>query len=175
MTATARRLNITEDMIKKRPRGGGAGTGTWEEIVVPNNYRLVCSNVEDYEGKDGKPGGWIVYHEIETSTGPCIFRTWLSFSVKARWKLVDVFEAHGIDLRRVGVADADPKDLLGTACGGFVDFPRDRSGEPTSDYRDIIEFFPLVEEEDIAEPVSAEEPFEPGTAPDTELEEPEVL
>jgi hypothetical protein len=174
LTATARKLNITEDMLK--PRTGG--TGNWDEVVVPNNYRLRCVSVEDYEPKGEKQGGWIIHHAIDTSTGQCIFNTWLSFALAARWKIIEVFGAHGIDLREVGVQKADPNDLVGTDCGGFVDFPRDTSGQPVPGtngklYRTVFQFFPLVEMEE--EEAADEAPFVEPEAVDTEPEEPDVL
>lgn len=142
MPATPQRLNITAKDLAGPPDISG---GTYSEIEVPGDYELKLADVEDYDKRsEGKSHGWVFKYQIGTSTGPCDFNVYLSFNTTARWKMIQVFQAHGADLSE-GIAALDPNSLVGQVIGGHVDFPRDNDGEPTSTYREIMEFFPLTE------------------------------
>ena len=168
MPATPRRLEVTAKDLEGKPEFSG---GTYAEIDVPDDYEIFLADVSDYDKRDeGKTHGWEFLYQIETSTGPADFRVFLSLSKSARWKIIEVFAAHGIDLEVVGIHDADPNAIVGETIGGHVDFPRDKDGEPSSTYREIQAFFPLVE--------APEDPEVGGTtevAADIVADEPEVL
>ena len=145
--ATARQFEFTQEEIDSE--GGG---GAYAELEVPNDYQVTLIDVSDYDKReDGKTQGWVWTYEVDTPSGASVtFRTWTSFGKNARWKLLEVLEAHGVDVE-AGIADVDPDDFIGDIVGGTIDFPRDKAGDPTSDFREITTLFPLVDS-----PVDAE-------------------
>ena len=163
MPATPRRLEFTAKDLAGPPEHSG---GTYSEIVVPGDFEITLASVDDYDYTDrGKSKGWIFLYQVATSTGPCDFSVYLSFGKGARWKIGDVFLAHGIPAN-VGIENVDPNLLVGQVIGGHLDYGVDRTtGEPTQ-YREIKEFFPLVSAPASAE-AEDEAPFSAG--------DPEVL
>jgi hypothetical protein len=142
MPATARRIPVTDKDLE----GGGSG-GAYAELDVPNDYEAVLSEVSDYDKtKEGKSRGWVFSYEVETPSGKtCEFNSYLSFGDNARWKLIEVLEAHEVDLS-TGLNDVDPNALVGELIGVHIDFPRDRkTDEPTSAFREIRTHFALAE------------------------------
>lgn len=152
--ATARQFDVTQEDIDSE---GGAG-GAYAEIEVPGDYQVTLTEVEDYDKRDkGKSHGWIFVYEVETPSGATVdFRIYASFGKKARWKLLEVLEAHSYDIE-AGINDVDPDAFIGDVVGATIDFPRDDDGEPDSKYREITAVFDLAE------------------APEGEAEEAEIL
>ena len=141
MPATARQIPVTEEDLESQ--GGGA----YAELVVPDDYEAVLVEVSDYDKtKQGKSRGWIFEYEVETPSGKAVsFKSWLSFGQNARWKLIEVLEAHEVDLS-VGLNNVDPNALVDDVIGVHIDFPRDKeTDEPTSPYREIKQHFSLAE------------------------------
>jgi len=168
--ATARKINVTAKDLANE----GAG-GAYAELNVPWDGPAICTDVNDYD-KTAKGGtkGWLADYEVETDSGNKLeFSVHISFNAKARWKLLQWAEAHGLDIEE-GVNAIDPNDVIETECGVHIDFPRDDNGEPTSKYREIQEFFPLAElDEDPIEEALEEINKE---IPPVDLEEdPEIL
>jgi hypothetical protein len=169
--ATARKINVTaEDLANE---GGG---GAYAELNVPWDGPILCVDVNDYD-KSAKGGtkGWLVDYKVTTDSGKELdFSVHISFSAKARWKLIQWAEAHDILLEE-GVNAIDPNDAIDTEAGGHIDFPRDDDGEPTSKYREIQEFFPLAELEEEDEDVERDGGASEETVAGLEEEDPEVL
>jgi hypothetical protein len=146
MPATARQIPVDESDLANEGGGGGA----YAELEVPNDYEAVLKDVSDYDKRsEGKTFGWVFEYEVETPSGASVpFKTFLSMSKKARWKLIEVCEAHGVNLAE-GLNDVDPNALVGDVIGVTIDFPRDKdTDEPTSDFREIRSHFALVELDD---------------------------
>lgn len=147
MPATARRLNLTREDLE-RAKGGG---GLYSEIEVPGDYEAVLVDVNDYDNRfKGGTNGWIFEYEVTTPTSQkqVTFKEWISFSENARWKLAQVFDAHEVDYSE-GLDTVDPNELIGDAIGARIDFPRDKDDEPTSKYREIVAFFPIVKDDEV--------------------------
>lgn len=131
--ATAKQLRIEAADLEE---GGG---GAYAELEVPGDFDCYLSEVQDYEKNTT---GWMFRYMVETPSGEEVkFDVYLSFGKNARWKLVQVLRAHGVELDE-GVISVDPDDLVGDAMIATIDFPRDDDGEPTSKYREIRELFP---------------------------------
>lgn len=164
MPATARKFNITADDLANEGGGGGA----WAEIETPSDHVLLCTDVNDYDKTDkGKGKGWLVDYELETPSGKTLeINVHISFSTAARWKLIQWAEAHELDLSE-GVQHLDPNDAIDTEIGATIDFPRDKAGEATSKYREIVEMFSIAELENDSPVVS--------DAQDSSVVDPEVL
>ena len=156
MPATARQFDIPQADIDSIGKGGGGGA--YAEIEVPGDYEVTLVDVEDYDYRDqGKSHGWIFHYEVDTPSGGSVtFRTWLSFNKNARWKILEVLAAHAVDLSD-GINSVDPNDLIDDVVGATIDFPRDKEGEPTSDFRELQTIFDLAaapaddEESEVAE------------------------
>ena len=135
MPATARTLRFTEEDLS-------SGSGAYAELDVPCDVPVRLADVLDYDKRtQGKSYGWIFRYMAETPSGNEVkFDTYLSFGENARWKLVQVLRAHGVELE--DIVELDPNDLIGDKLIGHIDFPRDDNGEPTSDYRELQEVFP---------------------------------
>lgn len=167
MPATARKLQFTADDL-----AGGQG-GAYAELEVPWEGPGLLTDVNDYDKrKEGKSHGWIAEYTIVTDNGNDLpFKTHLSFSAGARWKIVKWAEAHGYDIEE-GIEELDPNDLIDTEAGLVIDFPRDKNGEPTDKYREIQDIFPLVDEDEV---FAEEELEESSDEPQLAEEDPEVL
>ena len=155
MPATARKLEIDQSDFDST--GGGA----YAELEVPADYEATLSDVEDYDYTDrGKSRGWIFHYGVETPSGStATFKTWLSFNKNARWKLIEVLEAHGFPIEE-GINSVDPNQFIGEVVGVHLDFgtEKDENGnEVPSAFREIKSIFNLVDE------------------PELPLEEPEIL
>lgn len=142
--ATARKLVFTEEDLDDT--GGGAG-GAYAAIDVPGDYKMNLIEVEDYDKRsEGKSYGWVFTYTVDGGGGPAEFKTWLSFSDAAAWKLSEVLAAHGIQLEPGVEANIDPESLVGDVVGGHIDYPRDKvTDKPTSNYREIRQVFALVD------------------------------
>lgn len=153
--ATARQIPLSKDQLE------GDGGGAYASIEVPGDYEVVLKEVSDYDYRaKGKSYGWLFVYDCETPTGGSVpFNMYLSFGENARWKLVEVLRAHGVDLSE-GMNSVDPNALVGEVVGAHIDFPRNDDGEPTSKYREITEVFSLVEQ---PEPVAVEAVEGPAT------------
>jgi len=144
MPATARKIPITKEDLDG---SGGGGGGAYAELVVPDDYEATLTDVSDYDKtKQGKSRGWVFEYDVETPSGKSVtFKSWLSFGANARWKLIEVLEAHDADLAE-GIADIDPNAFIGDVIGVHIDFPRDKeTDEPTSPYREIKQHFSLAD------------------------------
>jgi hypothetical protein len=142
MVATARQIPLTDDDL------AGSSGGAFAELDVPGDYEATLTDVNDYDKTaEGKSKGWVFEYEVETPSGATVpFSTWLSFGLKARWKMVEVLEAHDADLS-AGLNDVDPNAHVGDVIGVHIDFPRDKdTDEPTSQYRELRAHFSLAEE-----------------------------
>jgi len=142
--ATARQVDITEEDIAKakEPRANG----TWSEIEVPGDYEITLAAVEDY--KTAKSEGWIFIYHVQTSTGPCELKEWVSLGQSARWKLSQIAAAHGI----TSISILNPDDLVGESIGGHVDWGKDRETGEVSSYREVKEYFALVDAPEDTQP-----------------------
>lgn len=137
MPATARQFRITEEDLDN------AGGGAYAELEVPGDFPVRLDDVLDYDKRDqGKSYGWIFRYMAETPSGKEVkFDTYLSFGDNARWKLIQVLEAHGYTVED-GIIDVDPNEFIGDELMGHIDFPRNDDGIPTSDFRELQEVFP---------------------------------
>ena len=142
MPATARQIPVTDEDL-----AGTSGGGAYAELEVPGDFEAILRDVNDYDKRaEGKSYGWIFEYEVEAPSGAMLpFKIWLSFSQAARWKLVEVLEAHEVDLT-AGLNDVDPNSLIDDVIGVTIDFPRDKEDNPTSDFREIRATFALAEE-----------------------------
>lgn len=147
MAATARQIPVTAGDL------AGNGGGAYASLEVPGDYELVLRDVEDYDYRaKGKSYGWLFLYDCETPAGGSVeFRVYVSFNENARWKMIEVLEAHGCDLSE-GLNTVDPNALIGDVIGGHIDFPRDNDGNPTSKYREIRQVFSLAQEPELASP-----------------------
>lgn len=152
MPATARQIPISDKDLE------GSGGGAYAELEVPGDYEAVLKDVEDYDfTKKGKSRGWIFIYEVETPSGQTVeFKSFASFGINARWKLVEILNAHEAELtggEEATLNNVDPNAFVGEIIGVHIDFPRDKeTDEPTSKYREIKEHFSLTEapeEEDV--------------------------
>jgi hypothetical protein len=141
MPATVITATPTADEL---PSSGG---GLYNEIEVPGDYEVRLEDVENYDKGDDRKG-WIFIYSCETPSGGSVeFKSYLSFSKKARWKIFDTFDAHGSPSAEDTSRELDPNALIGSTVGAFIDYPRDKStGEPTSQYRGIEKIFALADE-----------------------------
>jgi len=167
--ATARIFHFTEEELNS------AGGGAYAEFDVPCEAPVRLVKVEDYDKRDaGKSWGWVFHYNATTpiSGKEVSFRMWLSFMDNARWKLLEVLDAHGVDLDKT--TGVDPEDLIGDELIGLIDFPRDReTGEPTSEFRELRKVYPVT----ITRPASVSEEL-PSEVEEEEAptdEEPEIL
>lgn len=142
---------------EQMPQQGG---GLYTEIEVPGDYEVVLREVDDYDKGENRKG-WVFLYDCETPSGGSVeFKFWLSFSQASRWKIFEVFAAHGQTVNE-GVENAfNPNAIIGTKVGAHIDFPRDKvTGEATSQYRGIERIFALVDapaEEATPQPVALE-------------------
>lgn len=145
MTATARYIGITDEELDapEVPRS----TGTYSEIEVPGDYELTVAYVEDFKSRAGDDG-WKIVYQVETSTGPCDFPVWFTPAKNMRWKVKEIWKAHGLR----GMEIFEPQSIVGDVVGGTIDFPIDRNtGEPKA-YREIVALFPLVDAPEVEAP-----------------------
>ncbi len=120
--------------------------GRYNEIEVPGDYEVVLEDVEDYD-KGPDRTGWVFIYSCETPSGGSVeFKSYLSFSSKARWKIFDTFAAHGVEFDVDASREWDANSLIGGKVGAFIDYPRDDNNEPTSQYRGIEKIFALADE-----------------------------
>lgn len=143
MAATARQIPVSTEDLESKGSGGG---GAYASIEVPGDYEAVLAKVEDYDKRgEGKSWGWVFYYSVETPDGKNVeFKTYISFGQNARWKLIEVMEAHDADLSE-GLNEIDPNAFVGDTIGAHIDFPRDPdTDEPTSKYREIRSHFSLA-------------------------------
>lgn len=166
--ATARIFHFTEEDLNR------SGGGAYAEFDVPCEAPVRLDKVEDYDKREqGKTWGWIFYYTATTPSGKELeFRMWLPFTDKSRWKLVETLEAHGVPIE--GDQGVDPQDLIGDELIALIDFPRNKQGEPTSDFREIRKLYPITVESPYTEDVS-EELLTEDTSEETALDEPAVL
>ncbi len=135
MTATARVLAITEEDLE--------GGGSYAALEVPEDYEATLTSVEDYDYTDqGKSSGWIFDYEVENLS----FKSWLAHSQGARWKVIEVLTAHGIDVEE-GTITVDPNTLVGQVVGARVDYQKDPDEHDAEmdgpNYKEIKWMFPL--------------------------------
>ena len=151
MSATARQIEFTEEDL------AGSKGGAYAELDVPADYEMVLVSTEDYDKTaEKKSKGWLFKYDVETPSGTTVpFNVYLSFGKNARWKMVEVLEAHDLDLSE-GVQGVDPASIEGDIVGGHIDYPRDDEGEPTSNYREVQTVFSLAEEPEEDEEAPAE-------------------
>ena len=149
--------------------GESSGGGAYAELVVPDDYEGTLVDVEDYDKtKQGKSRGWVFHYDVQTPSGKtCRFKSWLSFGQNARWKLLEVMEAHEVEME-LGLNEVDPNSLIGDVIGLHIDFPRDKNtDEPNSPFREIKQHFALVEAPEVEERGTPD-----PEAPDTVAEAP---
>lgn len=153
MPATPRRLSFPDELLE-RPLGPPEERDyDYNDIETPGDHLATLVDVEDYDKRDqGKSHGWIFTYEIKGAP----FREYLSFSEKARFKIKEHMESHGVPLENL--SDLDPNTLVGSVIGAHVDWQTDpdllEEGEPN--YREIKWVFPADWFEDEAD--EAEEP-----------------
>jgi hypothetical protein len=158
MAATARRITVTEESKSS----GGQG-GAYAAIEVPGDYEVVLADVSDYDKGPGRQG-WKFEYRLDGLP----FTTYFSFSEAARWKLVEMMEAHlGRELEAGDVSEFDPNDYVGDVVGAHIDWQDDPDSLPegAKNYREIKTIFALLES-----PV-ADAPEEPSL----EAAEPDII
>ena len=163
--------------IKYTPKKGSLSQGQYSDIEVPGDYELVLTAVENYDKtSEGKSKGWVASYDCETPNGGTVnFDDYLSFSEAAQFKIDAFFQAHAPGLLAEEVESVlDPTKFIGTKVGGRIDFPRNKQGEQTGDFRGIVRIFALVDEEEFfGELVAAEDVVD--TTPVQEIEEVETI
>ena len=161
MPATARVLRFTAEDLES------AGGGAYAEFEVPCEAPVRLAKVEDYDKRgQGKSWGWVFHYMATTPSGKEVeFKTWLSFNDNARWKITEVLMAHGVDIEE-GNFELDPEELIGDELIGLIDFPRDREGKATSDFRELRKVFPVETAPVYAESVPQEDDGESPDDPD---------
>jgi len=140
--ATARRIEVTAEDLERKPGGGSYGN-----LEVPADYEAQLVSVEDYDKRSvGKSFGWIWNFDIEGLP----FRVYTSFSLPARWKLIEVVSAFAPSQINPGINDIDPATYVGMTVGAHVDFDvSEEKWDGTSPrYREIKYVFPLVDLQD---------------------------
>lgn len=153
MPATARKIEIEAGDFS-------TGSGAYAELDVPGDYEAVLSDVIDYDYRDrGKSFGWVFIYEVETPSGRAVpFNVHLSLGKNARWKIIEVAEAHGYEVEE-GIINFDPNQFIGETVGVHLDFgtEKDENGnEVPSAYREVQSVFALVDEPE--KPVNTTEP-----------------
>ena len=154
MAATGRRFEITEAQL--------LSNANFDELEVPGDYLGVLIEVDDYDSGDAehpKPG-WKWTFLVEGLP----FTEWTSFATAARWKLVQLMDAYGKELKE-GLNDIEPNEYIGDRVGVTVDWdPTDEKWDGIETrYKRISRFFPLVQLEDLDEVVT-------GTADESGME-----
>lgn len=138
MPAQARQIPLTDEDL------AASGGGLYATMEVPADYEVTLVDVDDY--KTVKSQGWVFSYDVELETGTVGFKVFLSFSTKARWKIIEVLEAHDVNLE-LGLNDVDPNAFIGDVVGAWIDFPRDKDKVPTSRFREIRRIYPLIVQE----------------------------
>ena len=149
----------------------GKGNGQFTEVEVPADYEVVLESFETYDKTDvGKTKGWIFNYSCEYAPGKSvIFDLYLAHTDAGLWKIVEVFDAHGSPSEDGVERDYNPNEILGTMAAAFVDFPRDKAGQPTSTYRGIERVYALPHDDEIEALVPAATP-EPVAIPEPGLD-----
>ena len=119
----------------------------------------MLKGVEDYDYSDrGKSRGWIFNYGVETPSGKnASFKVWLSFGKNARWKLIEVLEAHGFPLEE-GINSVDPNSFIGDMVGVHIDFGtelNENGDEVQSAFREVQSVFDLAVQPEL--PLAEEE------------------
>lgn len=115
MAATARTLEFTAEDV-----ASAGGSGDYENLEVPGDYVALLADVVDYDNSEkGGSRGWRFNYKVEGLD----FSVFCAFSKAARWKLIEVLEAHGYPVEE-GIAECDPNMFVGTEVGAHVDFPK---------------------------------------------------
>ncbi len=163
--------------IKYTPKKGALSQGQYADIEVPGDYEVVLVSVENYDKTDvGKSKGWVATYSCETQHGQSVnFDDYLSFSEAAQFKIDAFFMAHAPGVLKEEVeATLDPTQFIGTKVGARIDFPRNKQGEQTGDFRGIIRVYALVDEEEFfGESVATEDVAD--TTPVQAVEEVETI
>lgn len=139
MPATARSLDIPQEVLDKR---GGQGGGAYSAIPVPSDQIATLVDVNDYDKRAaGKSHGWVWKFMVLGAE----FEEYTSFT--AKWKIDQVITALGGDVS-VGINNIDPNLYIGLEAGAHLDWQRDPNtlGENESNFREIKYFFPLADE-----------------------------
>ena len=166
MVATGRRFEITEAQL--------LSNANFDELEVPGDYVGELIEVEDYDSGDAetpKPG-WKWTFLVEGLP----FTEWTSFATAARWKLVQLMDAYGKELKE-GLNDIEPNEHIGQEVGVTVDWdPTDEKWDGIETrYKRISGFFPLVQLEDLKERVEELPDGSVGIDTVPEAEEVEIL
>ena len=163
--------------IKYTPKKGSLSSGQYSDLEVPGDYEVVLTAVENYDKTDvGKSKGWVATYSCETPSGGSVnFDDYLSFSEAAQFKIDAFFQAHAPGLLAEEVESTlNPSDFIGTKVGARIDFPRNKQGEQTGDFRGIVRVFALVDEEEFfGETVATEDVTD--TTPVQAIEEVETI
>ena len=161
--------------IKYTPEKGSLSSGQYSDIEVPGDYEVVLVSIEDYDKtEEGKTRGWVATYSCETPDGGSVnFDDYLAFTPKARFKIEDFYKAHAPGFQAEEVeATLNPSELIGTTVGARIDFPRNKQGEQTGDFRGIVRVFALAAIEDLDESVATEDV---STTPVQAVEEVETI
>lgn len=156
--ATARRFEITAEDLESSKRG--AGSSAYNMLEVPADYEAQLVSVEDYDKRsEGKSHGWVWEFSIEDLP----FRVYTSFSLSARWKLIEVISAFVPGTLGTGVNDVDPSEFVGMSVGAHVDFdvPEPKWDGNSPRYREIKYVFPLADFEVPGYVAASAKPAEP--------------
>lgn len=134
-------------------------SGLYAEIEVPGEYEVVLEDTDNYDKRaEEKSYGWVFKYSCETPSGGSVdFDLYLSHEGKSRWKLNQTLEAHGVVLEDGVRIEVDPNALIGSKVGALIDFPRDKMGVPTGDYRRIQKVFALPDLSLLGEPEEGSE------------------
>jgi hypothetical protein len=117
---------------------------------VPSDQIAKLVDVSDYDKGENKRGWKFTYEVLGAK-----FDEYISFNSAARWKLIQVAQAHGYPIEQ-GVNNIDPNLFVGTEVGARIDWEKDPSSlaEGESNYRTIKYLFPLSDEEEEAAPTA---------------------
>ena len=140
--ATAQEFEFTDGDV-------AGSSGAYDEIEVPKDYEATVLSVDDYDNTaDNRSKGWVWTFQVEGLP----FKEWTSFSPGARWKLVELMTALGVEVE-AGIGTVDPNSFIGHSLGVTVDWdPSDATWDGVSPrYRRLSRFFELVEFEDTTE------------------------
>lgn len=133
--ATAQQFEITEKDL--------AGLKSYDDLETPGDYEATLTEVEDYDKRDdGGSYGWKWTFEVEGLP----FSEWTSFSPNARWKLLEILSAFGVEITE-GVNNVLPDHFVESSIGVTVDWdPIDSKWDGVSPrYRRIASFYPVTD------------------------------
>lgn len=132
MTATPVTVTATEEDL-------AGPVSAYAAITVPYEGPATLSEADDYDS--GRTTGWVLTYTLDEFDLP--FRYYVA--MKDGWKVIQVAEAHGLEVEPDVPVDIDPNALVGDKCNVRIDWQNDpdKLKEDEVNYREIKFLFPV--------------------------------